>query len=302
MDYIIPTESDGRTVLDIVRTELSISRSTLRTLKFSEGGILLNGEAVTVRKVVRVGDVLSLATEDLDTPEKLVPYAVELDIAFEDSEVVIPNKPPFMPTHQSHGHFNDTLANALAYKYEKEGLPFVFRPINRLDRNTSGLVLIAKNRLSAAALSESMRRREISKTYIAILAGELPEDKGSINACIRRAQESIILREVCDPDAKGADTAVTEYEVIARSNGHTLVRAKPITGRTHQLRVHFAHLGSALLGDDLYGKESELIARHALHAETLTFVHPSTRESITVRAPLPDDMARAVQEIFGDIL
>ena len=153
MDYIIPAASDGRTVLDIVRTELSISRSTIRMLKFTDGGITLNGEQVTVRKTVREGDILSLATEDLDTPEKLVPYAVDLDIAFEDSEMVIPNKPPFMPTHQSHGHFNDTLANALAYKYEKEGLPFVFRPINRLDRNTSGLVLIAKNRLSAAALS-----------------------------------------------------------------------------------------------------------------------------------------------------
>jgi len=302
MDYIIPAESDGCTVLDIVRTELSISRSTLRILKFTEGGITLNSEAVTVRKVVRAGDILSLATEDLDTPEKLVPYNVELDIAFEDSEVVIPNKPPFMPTHQSHGHFDDTLANALAYKYEKEGSPFVFRPINRLDRNTSGLVLIAKNRLSAAALSESMRRREIKKTYIAILTGELPEDKGVIDACIRRAEKSIIFREICTPDADGADTTITEYEVIARANGHTLVRARPVTGRTHQLRVHFAYLGAALLGDDLYGTESKLIARHALHAETLTFVHPSYRHEITVRAPLPNDMAMAVQDIFGDIL
>ena len=302
MDYIIPAEKDGGSVLDIIRTELGISHSTLRALKFTDGGITLNGEAVTVRKVVKAGDILSLAVEDKETPEKLAPYAVELDIAYEDDELVIPNKPPFMPTHQSHGHFDDTLANALAYKYEKEGKPFVFRPINRLDRNTSGLVIIAKNRLSAAALSESMRRREIRKKYIAILKGELPEDKGVIDACIRRAEDSIIFREVCAPNAEGADTALTEYEVICRKNGYTLVRAEPLTGRTHQLRVHFAHLGAHILGDTLYGEESALIDRHALHAATLTFPHPTDRKTTTVNAPLPEDMARAVSEIFGDIL
>ena len=302
MDYIIPTEMDGRSVLDIIRTELGISHSTLSTLKFTDGGIALNGETVTVRRTVKTGDILSLAVEDKETPEKLAPYAVELDIAYEDTALVIPNKPPFMPTHQSHGHFDDTLANALAYKYEKEGIPFVFRPINRLDRNTSGLVIVAKNRLAASALSESMRRREIRKSYIAILKGELPDDKGIIDACIRRAQESIIFREVCAPDAEGADTALTEYEVICRANGYTLVRAEPHTGRTHQLRVHFAHLGAPILGDTLYGEESYLIARHALHAATLTFPHPTDRAMLTVSAPLPEDMAYAVRELFGEVL
>ena len=301
MDYIIPAEMDGRSVLDIIRAELGISHSTLKALKFIDGGIALNGETVTVRRTVKTGDILSLAVEDKETPEKLAPYAVELDIAYEDSELVIPNKPPFMPTHQSHGHFDDTLANALAYKYEKEGTPFVFRPINRLDRNTSGLVIVAKNRLSASALSESMRRREIRKAYIAILKGELPDDKGTIDACIRRAKESIIFREVCAPDAEGADTALTEYEVICRACGYTLVRAEPHTGRTHQLRVHFAHLGAPILGDSLYGEESSLIARHALHAATLTFPHPTDRTPLTVNAPLPEDMAKAVRELFGDV-
>lgn len=301
MDYIIPCGSDGRSVRDIITLDLGISRSTLKALKFTDGGIKLNGETVTVRKIAHAGDILSLAVEDKETSEKLCPYAIELDIAFEDSELVIPNKPPYMPTHQSHGHFDDTLANALAYKYEKDGVPFVFRPINRLDRNTSGLVIAAKNRLSAASLSESMREGKIRKTYIAILKGYLPESRGIIDAPIRRAQESIILREVCDKNAPGADRALTKYEVLCASNGYSLVCAEPITGRTHQLRVHFAHLGASILGDTLYGEESELIARHALHAARLTFPHPTDSEEISVSAPLPDDMADIISKIFGDI-
>ena len=301
MDYIIPCGSDGRSVRDIITLDLGISRSTLKALKFTDGGIKLNGETVTVRKIAHAGDILSLAVEDTETSEKLCPYAIELDIAFEDSELVIPNKPPYMPTHQSHGHFDDTLANALAYKYEKEGVPFVFRPINRLDRNTSGLVIAAKNRLSAASLSESMREGKIRKTYIAILKGRLPESRGIIDAPIRRAQESIIFREVCDKNATGADRALTKYEVLCASNGYSLVCAEPITGRTHQLRVHFAHLGASILGDTLYGEESELIARHALHAARLTFPHPTDSEEISVSAPLPDDMADIISKIFGDI-
>lgn len=301
MDYIIPCSSDGRSVLDVIRLELGISRSMLKTLKFTEGGIMLNGETVTVRRTVKAGDTLSLAVEDKQTPEKTVPCAVELDIVYEDGELVIPNKPPYMPTHQSHGHFDDTLANALAYKYAKEGMPFVFRPVNRLDRNTSGLVLVAKNRISAAALSESMHCGEIEKSYIAILKGYLPEDEGVIDAHIRRAQESIILREVCGASDERADSALTKYKVIRRANGHTLVIAMPLTGRTHQLRVHFAHLGAHILGDTLYGEESHLISRHALHAATLTFPHPTDRRKTTVNATLPDDMRDAIREIFGDI-
>ena len=301
MDYIIPAGSDGRSVLDVVRLELGISRTTLKTLKFTEGGILLNGKEVTVRARVQVGDTLSLAVEDKLSHEKTVPCAVKVDITFEDSELVIPNKPPYMPTHQSHGHFDDTLANALAYKYATEGVPFVFRPVNRLDRNTSGLVLVAKNRLSAASLAESMHRGEIEKSYIALLCGELTCDEGIIDAHIRRAQESIIIREVCDASTEGADRALTRYRVLARKNGHTLVLAQPLTGRTHQLRVHFAHLGAHILGDTLYGKESKLISRHALHASALSFPHPTDRLMMTVTAPLPDDMQTAIREIFGDI-
>jgi len=299
MDYLISSDNDGRLALEIIR-ELGISHSTLKKLKFADDGILLNGERITVRKTVCEGDILSLAVEDKETPEKLCPSSVPLNIIYEDGELVAPSKPPFMPTHQSHGHFTDTLANALAYKYANEGTPFVFRPINRLDRNTSGIVIVAKNVISAAALSESMRRREIKKSYIAILDGTLPEGEGIIDNYIRRAKESVIVREICDGSAEGADRAVTKYKVLASNGGYTLVLAEPLTGRTHQLRLHFAHLGASILGDSLYGKESELIARHALHASAVALPHPTTKQLLTLRAPLSEDMRTIAVKLFGE--
>ena len=297
MNYTISPEHDGKTVLDILRKQLCLSRATVKHLKFKENGITLNGAHVTVRGIVRAGDVLSIAVEDTETPEKLTPSRLELDIAYEDDDVVVPSKPADMPTHQSFGHYGDTVANALTYRYTQLGMPFVFRPVNRLDRNTSGLLIIARNRISAAFLSDAMKEHRIKKQYIAILHGSLPCESGTVDTYMRRTQQSVIVREVCGK-GEGGDRAVTEYRVICKSPTHTLVLASPQTGRTHQLRVHFASLGAPIEGDDIYGTSSALISRHALHSFLVTFPRPNG-EKVTVTSALPNDMYELAKNLFG---
>ena len=220
-----------------------------------------------------------------------------LDVLYEDADVVVPAKPADMPTHPSFGHYEDTVANALAYRYAREEIPFVFRPVNRLDRNTSGLLLIARNRMAAGTMFSAMRQGEIRKLYLAVLEGELSEEDGLIETYLRRTAESIIVREVCGADG-GGDFARTRYRVLAKGQGKNLVAAVPLTGRTHQLRVHFSYLGCPLVGDDLYGTPSDGIGRHALHSAILSFPRPSDGTRTTVYAPLPEDMLGLAERSF----
>ena len=299
MIYKISAEENGKTVKEILRYGVGLSLAFTKKLKFLDNGIMLNGEKVTVRKIVTEGDLLFLATEDVQSEGVLTPTPLPLDIVYEDEYIVIPNKSADMPTHPSHNHRGDTLADALAYKYQEEGVPFIFRAISRLDRNTSGLTLIAKDRISASRLSASMKSGDIQKKYIAILDGNLTANEGIIDTYIKREAESIIFRKVC-AENEGGDRAITQYKVLAKNDKYTLVLASPITGRTHQLRVHFAHLGASILGDDMYGFESTLIDRHALHALSLEFLHPQSQEKMTLYAPPSNDMARLITEIFGE--
>ncbi len=294
MQIQITKEYDGMLLRQFLRAELKLSSKMIKHLKFCEDGILVNRKQVTVRYALASGDLLELATEDAESAP-IEPVELPIDILYEDDDLVVPSKPANMPTHPSHDHYDDTVANALAYRYAESGVPFVFRPINRLDRNTSGLLLIARNRPAAGRLSDAMRRGEIEKSYLAILDGEMTEDEGVIDACLHRTAQSIILREVCSPDAPDADPSLTEYRVLARKNRHTLVLARPITGRTHQLRVHFAHIGHPITGDDLYGTPSPYITRHALHAHRLSFPHPTDGRRITVTAPPPSDFSELLR-------
>ena len=294
MQIHITEKHGGMLLRQFLRAELKLSSKMMKHLKFCEGGIRVNGEDATVRRVLAAGDLLTLALEDTESAP-ITPVELPIEILYEDDELVVPAKPADMPTHPSHDHYEDTVANALAFRYTQSGIPFVFRPINRLDRNTSGLLLVARNRPAAGRLTASMQRGEIRKSYLAILDGEMTESDGVIDACLHRTAKSIILREVCPPDAPDADTARTEYTVLSRANGHTLVEARPITGRTHQLRVHFAHIGHPITGDDLYGSPSPYIARHALHAHRLSFPHPTDGHRITLTAPPASDLVHALQ-------
>ena len=296
MNFRIEKEQNGIILLFYLQKVLSLSHACITGLKKEPDGILLNGSHVTVRAVLSEGDLLSLKLEDTAEQSQIAPCRLPFDVLYEDADVIAVCKPPNMPTHPSHGHYEDTLANAAAWYFREQGKPFVFRAVNRLDRDTSGVVLLAKNKRAAAILSQSMQQHLIHKSYAAILYGRLPEDSGVIQRPIRRRLPSVIEREVC-ADGEGAE-AITAYRVELRVGRFTLVTALPRTGRTHQLRVHFASLGYPIAGDTLYGTEESGACAHrqALHCMTLSFPHPTGGGVISVTASLPEDMHRLLEK------
>ena len=272
ISYTVPAEFDGVQAQVFLKSR-GISRRVLTALKRS-GGLTRGGGILRTVDAVHAGEVITL---QLDGGETSVAANPELsaDIVYEDEDVVVFNKPPFMLVHPSQRHHDDTLANLFAARYP--GLPF--RPINRLDRNTSGLCVCAKNQFAAAALSGS-----ISKVYYAITDGTPPGD--TVDAPIGRLGDSVIERCVT-PDGK---PAVTHFRKIAGER-RALLRITLETGRTHQIRVHMAHIGFPLCGDDMYGGDCTAISRQALHCGEVEFTLPVSGERITISAPLPEDMA-----------
>ena len=297
MQFIISDADVGLNIRQFIAKHLHISSKMFKYLKYCPNGICVDDKQVTVRHILKSGERLTLATEDQESAA-IAPVDLPIEILYEDADIVIPSKPADMPTHPSHDHHYDTVANALAHRYAQADIPFVFRPINRLDRNTSGLLLIARNKLAAGRLARAMQEGRIHKSYLAVLDGEMKLGAGEINASLHRTAQSIIVREVCPDDATDADHARTLYRVLAVHDGHSLVQAFPITGRTHQLRVHFAHLGHPITGDDLYGSVSPYISRHALHAYTLRFPHPENDREMTAKAPLPHDLSVLIEQFF----
>ena len=302
MDITVSADLAGITVRDMLRCRLGYSSNMIKKLKFSPGGITVNGSFVTVRYILCEGDLLSLSVED--RPEDVSPYTVPapipLDVIFEDKWVTAVNKPPGMPSHPSCGHRLDTVSNALAYRYR--GCSYVFRPVNRLDRDTSGCMLTANSRDASYKMYLSMVGGRIRKTYIAVTDGVMSAPRGTLHSYLRREEKSIVKRCETSPDDPDGKEAVTEYEVIAEAFGHTLLRLFPLTGRTHQLRVQLSAAGCPITGDDLYGSVSHMIGRQALHSYVTLFPHPHTGETVKVRAPLPADMSSLVGELFGESL
>lgn len=302
MDFIIDPEFHDKTVLSFLKSTLKISSSSLAALKRDEKGITVNGKHVTVRYILKPGDVLSVNEKDSpsDVNELLLPVNLDIDVIFENNDIILINKPPYMPTHPSHGHIDDTLANALAYKYRN--IPFVFRPIGRLDRNTSGISLIAKHSIAASYLYYARSKNMIKKKYIAILCGKIENDGSmqTIDTYMKRQEESIIVRCVGSEEDKDSFRAITHWRLLYANDRISIVEAIPETGRTHQLRVHFAHIGHPILGDDVYGTPSEYIGRHALHASHLSLPIPYEGKISEYIAETPQDMILAITKICGE--
>lgn len=296
VDITINEKYDQKCVLTYLTYELGLSRRSISRLKKLDDGIILNGKRVTVRAILSIGDRLSLAVEDKESPDNILPSDIPIEIIYEDEDLIALNKPQHMPTHPSHGHYTDTLANALAYYYKQRSVPFVFRAITRLDRDTSGIVLVAKTKDAAYKLSSDIACGKICKCYLAIVSGLPSPSEGKISAYIRRAEKSIIKREASSERVDGSAYSETLYETVASRDGIAFIAASPITGRTHQLRLHFAHIGCPMLGDDMYGVRSDLIDRQALHAYMLTFTHPTSGNEITLKAPLPKDMLSFIDD------
>lgn len=288
MKYIICDNWDGKILREYLRRELNLSSRTLKALKKLDRGILLNGEGVFVNAVIHKGDELELDFSDRteDVNEYLIKTELPLDIIYEDENITVVNKSANMPTHQSINHYTDTLANALAYRYRDK--PYVFRAVNRLDRNTSGIVVTANSRRYADILTSKLQNGDFTKEYIAIVEGRVSEG-GIIDAPIKRAENTIMLREV----KEGGEWAITEYTPILFCDEISVLRVRPITGRTHQIRVHMKYIGHPIVGDDLYNKESGLIDRQALHAFSLDI------DGIgKFTAPIPSDMDSLIRRYF----
>ena len=265
-------------IRDYLKRRIGLSTALIAQVKFDN--VMLNGEIVYMRAMVKNGDVIEIALPDEDS-ENIEPMDIPLEIVYEDDYVIAVNKPRNMPVHPSRGNHLPTVANAIrAYV----GHPFVFRAINRLDRDTSGIVLIAKDRLSGAKLYQAMKEREFGKTYLAIVEGVPYPSHGMIDLPIAREAEGEMKRVVRE-DGK---QAITEYEVIeVLYNNTSKVKVTLHTGRTHQIRVHMAHIGHALVDDFLYGTRGE--DTYHLHCNSLSFPHPFTGETITLTADEPSD-------------
>ncbi len=285
LTYAIDNQmSSPTTIYDFLKS-LRYSQGLIAHLKRTENGILKNGTWAYVRDLLMPGDILTICLEEQQTSDNIVPVNLPLTIIYEDEDLMVINKCENMPIHPSHGNYDNTLANAVAWYYKEKGLPFIYRCINRLDRDTTGLLILAKNAYSAALLSHMVGNREIHRQYLAVVTGKLPEN-GLINLPIGRVDGSTIEREV----SEAGELAITHYELIEYKNGYSLASIRLETGRTHQIRVHMKSIGHPLPGDFLYNPDYEIIHRQALHSHKLSFVHPITKEELSFTAPLPDDM------------
>lgn len=327
--YNIDEKNAGMAIKDFLSFR-EYSSQNLTDLKKAQDGIIHNGERAYVTEKLEAGDSLVINITDDHSSEKIPPVRMELDIVYEDEDLIIISKPADMPTHPSMNNYENTLANGLAYYFESKGEDFVFRSINRLDRNTTGLVLVAKNAVSGAILSKQVREGRIKKEYVAIAQGIIDfsgdgsgkgllssdcsisvkglisgnyrnveglikgadEDHFTIDAPIARVEGSTIERKV---DESG-ERAVTHVTVLERRDDMTLVSCDLETGRTHQIRVHMAHIGHPLIGDGMYNPDNKDMKRQALHCRRLAFTQPLTGEKVDVTVPLAGDMEEVLRK------
>lgn len=285
LSYHITQEKEGIRIGDFLKSQ-GYSRHVIVHLKKTERGILLNGEWAYVGQTLKKGDTLEIRIIEEESSQQIVPKQLPLSIVYEDDDLMVLNKPADMPIHPSINNYDNTLANALMWYFQQKGESFVYRCINRLDRDTTGLLIVAKNMLSGTILSDMSKKREIHREYLAIAEGKVPES-GVIDAPIARKEESVIERCV---DFEKGDRAVTHYWRLDERNGYSLVRLKLETGRTHQIRVHMKYLGHPLTGDYLYNPDYRILNHQALHSWKLEFVHPVTGKKMKFQADPPWDL------------
>lgn len=276
--FTVPPEYDGKLVKEFLRKHCKVSASLLTQLKLVEYGITCEGKHIrAIDKLAAKDTVFITLPEDKN---EILPVKLPIKILYEDEHIIVFDKSPLMAVHPVHGHIDDTLANAAAYYAASKGECWTFRAINRIDRDTSGAVLVAKNQYAASLLPKT-----VQKKYIAVCEG-IFEQGGTVNETIRFKEGHTIQREV----GEGGVSAITHYTPVRSANGHTLVEFELETGRTHQIRVHMSYLGYPLAGDDMYGGSLKFIKRQALHCAELSFIHPVTAEYIEIHSPLPEDM------------
>ena len=291
--YIISSEYNNKTI-DYFLRQTGYSRRLIIDLKETTDGILLNKERAFTNVRLKPGDELEIHLPTEEPSEHITPVKLPFPIIYEDEHIIAVNKPADMPIHPSINNHENTLANAAAYYFKEQGIPFVFRCVNRLDRDTTGLVLLAKHQLSGCILSEAVKARKIHREYMAICEGVIAEP-GTIDLPIGRLPGSAIMRCI---DLEQGEHAVTHYRPIVSENHMTLLRIHLETGRTHQIRIHMGAIGHPLPGDYLYHPNYEFIKRQPLHSASLTFSHPITGQEMHLEADVPEDMKRLFPSFF----
>ena len=286
--YQITENERGTTVLDFLRKK-GFSRHILSSMKADKEALTRNSQRIGGREQLLAGDHFRVRLLETVDSDGIVPVSMPLSILYEDEDILVINKPADMPVHPSIGNYTNTLANGVAAYLDAKDEHSPFRCINRLDRDTSGALILAKNAFSAAVLSTQMRNRQIRRTYLAVVEGITPPN-GTISAPISRVDDSVIERHV---DFLHGEPAVTHYERLEVKNEHSLLEIHLETGRTHQIRVHMGYIGHPLPADYLYHPEYDCFKRQPLHSLQLEFRHPVTDKSMCLLAPVPEDMCNA---------
>lgn len=292
LSYTIKSDEYFDNIKEVLKTKFEISDRLLLKLK-TNNKIFLNGKATNIKTPVNSNDIVEILMDFDEDNTNVVPTKMKLNILFEDDSLLILNKPAGFPIHPSMLHFEDSISNGVKYYFDSIGLKKKIRPVNRLDKDTSGIVIFAKNEYVQECLIKQMKRNQFVKEYIAICEGTLLNKSGIISEPIARKENSIIERCV---NSTG-DQAITHYDVLKSNGSLSVIHIKLETGRTHQIRVHMSYIGNPILGDTLYGNSSKLIDRQALHSYKISFVHPVTNEQILLEAPLFDDMKTIINSI-----
>lgn len=286
--YQITENEQGTTVLDFLRKK-GFSRHILSSMKADKEALTRNGQRIGGREQLLAGDHFRVRLLETVDSDGIVPVSMPLSILYEDEDILVINKPADMPVHPSIGNYTNTLANGVAAYLDAKDEHSPFRCINRLDRDTSGALILAKNAFSAAVLSTQMRNRQIRRTYLAVVEGVTPPN-GTISAPISRVDDSVIERHV---DFLRGEPAVTHYERLEVKNEHSLLEIHLETGRTHQIRVHMGYIGHPLPADYLYHPVYDCFKRQPLHSLQLEFRHPVTDKPMCLLAPVSEDMCNA---------
>lgn len=289
LSYQIDKDEHYDNVLHVLKEQFFLSDRLITKLK-KANKIYLNSLPTYTKKSVTVGDTVSVLIDFEEDNSNIVASNIPLNIIYEDDYLLVINKPANIAIHPSILHFDNSLSNGVKFYFDKLGLKKKIRIVNRLDRNTSGIVVFAKNEYIQECLIKQMKTKELKKEYLAIAKGILESKSGTLNFPIARKEGSIIERTV----SSDGDSAITHYDVVKEFNNLSLVHIVLETGRTHQIRVHFSYIGHPILGDTLYGSPSKLINRQALHSYKLTFIHPVTKKVVSLEAPLPNDIKNII--------